>query len=61
MAIIQASGHLKGESAAEAKAGLCVSASAHCFGRASGGIGRPPPPPEEDEEPTTEPKPPQGN
>lgn len=59
MAVIEASGHLHGEATAEAKAGLCMSASAHCFGRASGGIGRPPPPPEEQTH-TTEPQSPKG-
>jgi hypothetical protein len=39
MAIIQASGHLKGEATTQAVAGLRISASAQCIGRASAANG----------------------
>lgn len=40
MATIEVHGHLKGEATTEARAGLRMSASAQCFGRAAGGIGQ---------------------
>ncbi len=56
MAIIEASGELKGEASTEVRAGLRVSVSAQCYGRSSGGIGHRPPPVEE-QAPTSESEP----
>ncbi len=58
MAVIEVSAEVKGEATTEAKAGLRMSASAHCVGRAAGGIGRRPP--IEEQVPQTEPQSPKG-